>query len=118
MKRDDVYVRHILKAILQIEKYIGDLNFTEFKEDEKTADSVIRQLEIIGEAASRITKKFHDSHPELPYRSMIGMRNVLTHEYFHVIVKVVWHTAKKNLPPLKKEIDKILLEEGKALIEK
>ncbi len=108
MKNDLVYLKHIKDAIETINSYVVGADYESFCRDRKTVDAVVYQLAIIGEAANSLSQKFRDSHPEIPWRDMIDMRNVLIHEYFGVIVETVWKTVRKNLPELEEILDKIL----------
>lgn len=108
MKGDGVYLKHILEAVESIENYTKDLDYALFGKDKKTIDAVVRELEIIGEAANNLSDEFKNSHPEIPFRDMTDMRNVLIHEYFGVNKKVVWDTCKENLPKLKEIIEESL----------
>jgi uncharacterized protein with HEPN domain len=76
------------------------MDFEQFTDDQRTIDAVVRNIIIIEEASSRIPDEFIDSHPELPWREMRDMRNIVVHEYFGVDNKIVWETLKKNLPPV------------------
>jgi uncharacterized protein with HEPN domain len=71
-------------------------------------DAVVRQIEIIGEAARNVSDEFQNKYPKLPWAKMIGIRNKITHEYFNVNYAIVWDTVKDDLPLLKKSIKKIL----------
>jgi uncharacterized protein with HEPN domain len=109
--RDWVFrVEDILRAIEKIETYLKGLSLSQFKKSELTIDAVIRNLEIIGEASKNIPPKIRSSYPSIPWEIMYGMRNILIHEYFGVDTQIVWHTAKKNLPPLQKQLTQILKE--------
>lgn len=110
MQKNKLYLQHILQAIESIEQYFSNARFTNIRNDEIFTDALARQLGIIGEATTRITQKFRDQHPELPYRKMIGMRNFLIHEYEKTERKIIFDTCEKNLPPLKEAIQKILQE--------
>lgn len=94
----------ILKAISKIEQYLESMSLAQFKKNELVIDAVIRNFEIIGEASKGIPISIQSSYPEIPRKQMCGMRNILIHEYFGVDVDTVWHTAKKQLPILKKQI--------------
>jgi len=90
MKRDDtVYVRHILDAIESIEGYTRGMSENEFLTHSMAHDAVVRQIEIIGEAARDISGEFQSKHPKLPWAIMVGIRNKITHEYFNVNYAIV-----------------------------
>lgn len=101
-------IQDILKAIDKIERFTKRLRFTQFKKNELVIDAVVRNLEVIGEASKNIPASVRHSHPGIPWEQMSGMRNILIHEYFGVDVKVVWHTAKKSLPSLKKQLQELI----------
>ena len=84
------------------------MSYEEFLQDEKTRDAVVRNLEIIGEAAKNIPDKFKEKHPEIKWREIMGMRDKLTHGYFGVSFSIVWETVKNDFPDLEKNIKKIL----------
>ena len=79
-----------------------------FREDKKTVFAVVRALEIIGEATTKISETVKNHHKEVPWKNMAGMRNKLIHEYFGVNMVVIWKTIKEDLPDLKIKIAKIL----------
>ncbi len=104
MKRDQACLFDIAEAARLAVSYVEQSTKEEFLSDTKTQDSVIRRLEIIGEAARRISEETHNTYPDFPWKEMIGMRNFLIHDYDDVDMQVVWKTVKKDLPDL---IDKI-----------
>ena len=105
MEKDyNLYLLHILECIELIERYTKNLSFKKFKADRKTIDAVIRNLEIIGEASNKISKEFRNNHPEIPWKSLTGLRNILIHNYMGVDIKAVWGNVKKELLPLKRQI--------------
>lgn len=108
MSGDEVYLRHILEAIEAIEEDLRGTTRELLEEDRKTRSAIVRELEIIGEAANNLTAEFRDSHPDVPAQEMVGMRNKLIHEYFGVDLDVVWKTVKEDLPVLKRAIQKTL----------
>jgi len=109
MKRDDtVYLHHILDAMELIEGYTKGMSENEFLSASMTHDAVVRQIEIIGEAARNVSGKFRETHSKIPWGKMISIRNKIIHEYFNVNYAIVWDTIKDDLPVLKKSIKKIL----------
>ncbi len=111
MKRDfRLFLEDIIDSINKIEKYTIGITIEKFKTEDKTADAVIRNFEIIGEAAKKIPDQIKNKYPELPWKEMTGLRNILIHEYFGVDLSVVHKTIKEFLPDLKKNILKIIKE--------
>ena len=98
----------IQEATARIFEYIRGLDLVGFARDRKTIDAVVRNLEIIGEAAAFCSDEFRSAHPELPWRGMIDMRNRLIHAYRDVDIAVVWETVNGDLPPLPSLIQEIL----------
>ncbi len=85
-KEPQLYLVDIYSSIEKIENYIKDLSFENFEKDEMTQDAVVRNLEIIGEAANQTPKDFAKGHSQIPWGKMISMRNKVLHEYFGVDV--------------------------------
>lgn len=108
MKDDRAYLGHISEAIAKLEQYLAGIEWSVFINDPMRIDAVIRQLEIIGEAAHHLSKEFHAAHSEIPFEDMIGMRNMLIHGYVDVDLEVVWKTSHEDLPVLKKAITELL----------
>lgn len=102
-----LYLEDIKGSIKRIEGYTKRLSFNSFSKDEKTVDAVIRNLEIIGEAANNIPKEIKVNYPDIPWEKMISMRNKIIHEYFGVDLDILWATIKEDIPELKRKIRKI-----------
>jgi uncharacterized protein with HEPN domain len=86
------------------------LNKGDFVSDTKTADAVVRNLEVIGEAASRLPAGFRDLHPNIPWRQIVGLRNRIVHAYFDVDLEIVWTISREELPKLTAAIRSLLAE--------
>lgn len=109
MTRDTaMYIKDILLAIEDIEKFVNGLKFEQFEEDDKTASAVVRKFEIIGEASKSLPQKVKAEMPEIPWKTMIGMRDRLIHAYFGIDYYLVWKTIKQDLPKLKPVLKKML----------
>jgi uncharacterized protein with HEPN domain len=105
------YLLHMVEAIDRINIYTANLGENSFLSDPKTQDAVIRNFEIIGEAAQNIRQRYPDfvaSNPDVPWRSAYGMRNALTHGYFDVDMEQVWETIRNDLPLLRRLLDALL----------
>lgn len=108
MKNDRFYLEHILQSVNKILKYTKGLSEKDFHEADMVQDSVIRQLEIIGEATKRLSNEFRENNAHIPWKDMAGMRDILIHDYLNVDLNIVWKTAKEYIPPLKSAIKKLL----------
>jgi uncharacterized protein with HEPN domain len=107
MKTDLAYLRHILDAIEKIESYVS-VGRDVFMTTSHWQDAVIRQLEIIGEAAKHLSVEIRSSHTEVPWRRIAGLRDVLIHNYIGVDLPAVWEITQKELQPLKQSLLSIL----------
>jgi len=108
MKEYAVYLRDIIDNIERAQKFIADISYDEFVDDDLRNYGVVRCLEIIGEATKRLPQELRDQHPEIPWRSMTGTRDVVAHAYAAISLSKVWQTAKDDLPPLISPIRNIL----------
>jgi len=117
MKNDKVILEQILEFIHKIELYISNTSLSEFKKDNKTQDAVIRNIEIIGEAANKVPAGFKKKYPEIKWKSIIGARNILIHEYFGVNLDLVWQIIKKDLPILNKQIEQIVKDNKQKVLD-
>ncbi len=107
LKDNHVYVGQILERALRIVSYLEGLNESSFLEDQKTQSAVIREFEVIGEATKRISEEFKTQYPNIPWKVMAKMRDVLIHDYEGVNHFRLWDTAKHDIPDLIIEVKKI-----------
>ena len=105
-----LFIEDILESIKLIEKYLGDISKENFDNNQKLKDSVVRRLEIIGEAVKNIPDSFRKKYPEVPWRKIAGLRDIITHTYFNIDLDITWDIIKKDLPDLKEKISKIKSE--------
>ena len=89
-KNVNIFLEHILEAINLIEEYIKDKEKSDFLKSKQLQDSVIRRIEIIGEAIKNIPSDFKGSHENIPWKGIIGMRDILIHQYFGVDLELTW----------------------------
>jgi uncharacterized protein with HEPN domain len=94
----ELLIEDVWESIEKIERYTEGMTRENFQNDEKTTDAVVRNLEIIGEAAGRLPKDFTDRHSEIEWVKIIGLRNRIVHEYFGVDLQIIWQILKKDLP--------------------
>jgi len=105
---DDVTrLRHMIEAAQEAMGYAEGLPRTEFKSSRPLQHSVVRCIEIIGEASSRISKEFRESSPQIPWVDIIGMRNRIVHAYYDIDIDIVWKTVTEDLPALLPEIQAV-----------
>jgi uncharacterized protein with HEPN domain len=101
MVRDHrLYLDDIIEAVARIKKFTNDMDFDDFKADIKTQDAVVRNLEIIGEASGRLPEEVHLSAPEIEWRKIVGIRNILAHEYFGISLPIIWDIVQNKLDEL------------------
>jgi uncharacterized protein with HEPN domain len=108
MSRDDTYLVDILESAKIALDYVFDKSWDEFYEDMQLQDAVVRRIEIIGEAARRVSGETQAKYPYIPWREMTSMRNLVIHEYDVVDINQVWDTVRNKLPPLIEELLKIV----------
>ena len=101
---------HILDAITEIENYIQDFDFEHFVKNSMMFNASLRQLEIIGEASNRLSENLLNNNSSIPWARIIGLRNLVIHEYFGIDDLTIWDVIKINLPELKEKI-LVLLED-------
>ena len=97
-------IEDIWEAVEKIERYVSGLSHNAFVKDDKTIDSVARNLEIIGEAANRIPKDFRTQRSEIDWPKIIGLRHRIVHDYFNIDVEIVWEIVQRDSPIFKAKL--------------
>lgn len=110
--KDDINrLNHMLDAINDITEFTKDKKRNDLKDDKMLSYSLVHLLELIGEAANGISNEFQMNNSNIPWKAIIGMRNRLIHGYFDIDLNIVWKTVNKDIPKLKREIEKIIMSE-------
>jgi uncharacterized protein with HEPN domain len=107
-KSDIIRLRHMLDAAKDAASFIQEEDRISLDEDRKLVLALMKSIEIIGEAATKITKECQEDLPQIPWPNIIGMRNRLIHAYFDVNLEILWKTVTEDLPVLIDELEKIL----------
>lgn len=106
--RDLTYLEHIKESIDKIQSYTRNLSEETFQESTLIQDAVVRQFEIIGEATKKLSDDIKQQYPEVPWKDMAGMRDVLIHDYINVEIDIVWKTVVDYLPSMLEKIKEII----------
>lgn len=106
-KDDQLYFHHIHDAINQIIEYTKGKSLEDFQQDKMLFDAVCLQIETLGEAANHVSEEFTKRHPDLPWRQAVNTRNQIAHGYYQLEPTVIWKTATKDIPELKKSLQEI-----------
>lgn len=106
--RDNGRLEHILSAIDNVDSFLEGKNLDDLQTNKMMFFAVVKNIEIIGEAANNLTKELRERHSEVSWKDVISMRHVLVHDYYNIDAKTAWQTAKENLPELRRQISNIL----------
>lgn len=104
MNADEVFVRHMIDAIDEIQDMLKGLSYREFVNDHIRMHACVRLFEILGEAASKLSSDYRKSNPSIPFADIIGMRNKLIHHYFEVDLEVLWSAYEEDLEKLRESL--------------
>jgi uncharacterized protein with HEPN domain len=116
-KRDIILLLDdMLQAAQKIKRYTKDLDFDAFVSEDKTIDAVVRNFEIIGEAANRVDQDFKDSNPEIEWKRIRGFRNRIVHDYFGIDYEIVWNIIETYLDELIEWLDTIIANNNTSFL--
>lgn len=105
-----LYLNDILDAILKIESYKKEQPFNTLLADPLRVDAITFNLLIIGEAAGKLPLDLREAHPQIPWRQVVGLRNVIAHQYFALDLEIIWDVVEKELPELRRAVKAMLAE--------
>lgn len=108
--KDKGRLQHILKYAANVEEMTAGITYEDFANDKIRYFAIMKNVEVVGEAAYMLTREFTEQHPQLPWPQIIGMRHVLVHGYATVSPARLWETAVKDIPLLKKQVEIYLTE--------
>jgi len=106
-KDPNIIIEHVLESISLIEKYLEGKSIDDFQNDVQLQDSVIRRMEIIGEAIKNLPDDIREKYTDVTWKEVVGMRDVLIHAYFRVDLELTWETIQSDLPILKEQLTRI-----------
>lgn len=105
-----VYLDDILEAAGRIREYTAGLSLEELRQDTKTLDAVIRNLEVIGEAVKRLPEEVRRRQPDVEWKKVAGLRDILIHQYFGIDVEIIWDVVQHKVPLLARKVEDLLAE--------
>ena len=108
LNRDIIYLKQILDCINDIESFVEGYSEETFVNDKKTFNSCIRMFEVVGEATKRLSQEFKNQNPDVEWKKMAGLRDVLIHDYEGINLNAVWAIIQLNIPTLKTQIQTII----------
>lgn len=108
--RDPARLHHILMSIDNIRRFLSDKKLDDFSENSMLYFAVVKNLEIIGEAAYMLTTNFKEKHSETPWHNIVGMRHYLVHGYYQASLDEIWQAATVDIIPLREQVEKYLAE--------
>jgi uncharacterized protein with HEPN domain len=108
MRNVSIYLRDIVEAMEMIERFVDDMEFSDFKSNELVSSAVIRKLEVIGEAVKQIPAETRNRASNVPWKEMAGMRDRLIHFYFGIEYSLIWYTIKDVIPNIKPVIQELI----------
>ena len=107
---DREQLNHIVEAIGRIKRFTGEMDFEAFSKDEVVQFAIIKNFEIIGEAAYHLTDEVREANPQVEWKKIMAFRHILVHDYYKINLEIVWKARKNKIDELRKQIKEILAE--------
>ncbi len=108
MRKEKLYINDIQESLEKIARYTKGLSFEDFSKNEVLIDAIVARFIVIGEAASHLTENTRHQFPDIPWRKIIGLRNLVVHEYFKIDLPILWKIISVDLPTTKAQLDSII----------
>ncbi len=106
--RSELYLKDLIDSMDQVMAYVDGMTFNEFEKDKMRIDAVLRNIQIIGEAARNISQEIKEKYPDIPWRRMIGLRNIVVQDYFGVDLEMIWRISTVNIPETQPQLEMIV----------
>ena len=111
MRRDDSYLLDMLAAARQAARFAENMTYAAFERSDLHQNAIFKTLEVVGEAASRVSEATRESHTGIPWREIVGLRNRIVHAYFDIDIEVVWRIVQEDLPALIAQLEDLVPSE-------
>lgn len=108
--KDRIRLEHIVEAVNKVFKYTENKTYDSLRSDDMLFYAVVKNIEIVGEAAYHLTKTFRNTHPETDWKGIVSLRHVLVHDYYQVNIQTVWDIIQQELPPLLEQVTRYISE--------
>ncbi|NEQ32072.1 MAG: DUF86 domain-containing protein [Leptolyngbya sp. SIO4C5] len=102
-----LYLTDILTSIGKIQRYTAGLSYEDLIQDERTLDAIVHNLQIIGEATKQVPDSLRSQHPQIDWKAIAGMRDIIAHAYFSINTRIVWNVIQQDLKPFKDCIEQL-----------
>ena len=112
MRQDSAYLLDMIAAARKTSRFAQDIDYDRFARSELHQNAILKVLEVVGEAASRLSDDTKSAHPEIPWAKIVGLRNRIVHGYFEVNLEVVWNIVKTDIPSLIRQLEEIVPREA------
>lgn len=108
--RDKGRLQHMMEAIDNVDEFTKGIAYEDMLKNKMLAHAIVHNVQVVGEAAYKLTKEFCAAHPDVSWKDIIGLRHILVHDYYRIDFEELWYIAKNELPPLRKQIETYLNE--------